>query len=88
MLVDDTCDSQAYENDELSVKFLNDPVAQEKLANTKKLSDIDASQYDVVFYVGGHGPVIDLAFDEVNATLASDVSNLRGWLGGIYLRVA
>lgn len=63
---------KAYENDELSVKFLNDPVAQEKLANTKKLSDVDVSQYDVVFYVGGHGPVIDLAFDEVNAKLASD----------------
>ena len=44
-----------------------------KLANAKKLSDVKSSDYDGVFYVGGHGPVLDLASDEVNATLASEV---------------
>lgn len=44
-----------------------------KLANAKKLSDVSAADYDAVFYVGGHGPVLDLASDPVNAKLASDV---------------
>ncbi|KAH6914964.1 ThiJ/PfpI [Coprinopsis sp. MPI-PUGE-AT-0042] len=68
----DPASVKAFAKDEDCTKFLNDPVVQEKLANAKKLSDIDASQYDAIFYVGGHGPVIDLAVDEVNAKLASE----------------
>jgi hypothetical protein len=60
--------------DEKSVKFLHDDQVKEKLAHAKKLSSVDAKDYDAVFYVGGHGPVIDLAFDPVNAKLASDVT--------------
>ncbi len=29
-----------------------------------------AEDYDAIFYVGGHGPVIDLATDPVNIALA------------------
>ena len=32
---------------------------------------MSVNDYDAVFYVGGHGPVIDLASDPVNAKLAS-----------------
>ena len=46
---------------------------QQKLAGAKRLADVDAKDYDAVFYVGGHGPVIDLASDPVNAKLASAV---------------
>jgi putative intracellular protease/amidase len=53
-------------------KFLSDPTVAQKLANAKKLSEVDAKDYDAVFYVGGHGPVIDLASDPVNAKLAAD----------------
>jgi len=35
------------------------------------LSDVKAEGYDAIFYVGGHGPVIDLAQDAVNIKLAS-----------------
>jgi putative intracellular protease/amidase len=31
--------------------------------------------YDAIFYVGGHGPVIDLATDAVNIKLASEASH-------------
>jgi len=58
--------------DEDSVKFLHDPVVKTKLENAKKLSDIDPKDYDVIFYVGGHGPVLDLATDAVNIKLASE----------------
>ena len=60
--------------DEESVKFLKDEVVKQKLANAKKLSTVNAKDYDAIFYVGGHGPVIDLASDPVNAKLVSDVS--------------
>ncbi|KDQ13767.1 hypothetical protein BOTBODRAFT_33209 [Botryobasidium botryosum FD-172 SS1] len=67
-------DQSSVENfkDDESVKFLSDATVKEKLANAKKLSDVRAEDYDVIFYIGGHGPVIDLASDPVNAKLASD----------------
>ncbi|KAH8834857.1 class I glutamine amidotransferase-like protein [Flagelloscypha sp. PMI_526] len=43
-----------------------------KLANAKVLSEVKASDYDAIFYAGGHGPVIDLAFLPENAKLASE----------------
>lgn len=49
---------------------------QSKFAKAKKLSEIRVKDYDAIFYVGGHGPVIDLAFDSVNAKLASEVKLL------------
>ena len=56
------------------VKLLEDPVVKEKLASTKKLADVSADDYDAVFYVGGHGPMIDLADNPENDKLASEVS--------------
>jgi len=58
--------------DDESVKFLQDETVEKKLAGAKKLADVDPSQYDAVFYVGGHGPVLDLATDPVNIKLASE----------------
>ena len=49
---------------------------QSKFAKAKKLSEIQVKDYDAIFYVGGHGPVIDLASDSVNAKLASEVKLL------------
>ncbi|KAH9853675.1 class I glutamine amidotransferase-like protein [Lenzites betulinus] len=53
-------------------KFLEDATVQQKFASAKKLADVSAADYDAVFYVGGHGPVMDLASDPVNIKLASD----------------
>lgn len=44
-------------------RFKADLDAQELLANTLKLSDVSADDYDAVFYAGGHGPLWDLAED-------------------------
>lgn len=44
-------------------RFRQDKEAQQALANTRKLSDIVASDYEAVFYPGGHGPLWDLAED-------------------------
>jgi len=58
--------------DDESVKFLSDEIVKEKLATAKKLSDVKAEDYDVIFYIGGQGPVLDLASDPVNTKLAND----------------
>jgi len=41
-------------------RFNADQPLQSKLANTLKLSDVHAADYDAVFYPGGHGPLWDL----------------------------
>ena len=63
-----------FEQDAECTKFLADEQVKEKLSNAKKLSDIKSSDFDAIFYVGGHGPVLDLAKDPVNIQLASRVS--------------
>lgn len=44
-------------------RFRADPAAQTRLARTTPLSEINASDYDAVFYPGGHGPLWDLVDD-------------------------
>ncbi|KAE9410387.1 class I glutamine amidotransferase-like protein [Gymnopus androsaceus JB14] len=61
--------------DKESVEFLKDETVKAKFTSAKKLSDVDAKDYDAIFYVGGHGPVLDLATDPVNIKLASDFYN-------------
>jgi putative intracellular protease/amidase len=42
---------------------------QALMVNTSKLADVDAADYDAVFYPGGHGPLWDLTDNEVSITL-------------------
>ncbi|KAF9075894.1 ThiJ/PfpI [Rhodocollybia butyracea] len=64
-----------FSGDKESVDFLNDEAVKTKLKTAKILSEVDHKNYDAVFYVGGHGPVIDLPTDPVNIKLASDFYN-------------
>lgn len=45
-------------------RFYKDYTAIDLVGHTLKLSDIKESDYDAVFYPGGHGPLWDLANDE------------------------
>ena len=42
-------------------RFKKDSAAQSDLSQTVRLADVRAEDYDAVFYVGGHGPMWDLA---------------------------
>ena len=44
-------------------RFDQDESLKKKLSLTLKLSDVQASDYDAVFYPGGHGPLWDLVKD-------------------------
>lgn len=45
-------------------RFNGDSTAQQELAHTMKLSEVNAADYDAIFYPGGHGPLWDLHNDE------------------------
>jgi putative intracellular protease/amidase/catechol 2,3-dioxygenase-like lactoylglutathione lyase family enzyme len=57
--VSDTPEGQT----DLTRRFKQDPAAQAVLAKTVRLADVKASDYDAIFYPGGHGPMWDLAED-------------------------
>ena len=48
---------------EATKRFDEDAELQKKLSQTKRLEEVEASQFDGVFYPGGHGPLWDLAND-------------------------
>jgi putative intracellular protease/amidase len=50
-------------------RFKDDAEAQQALADTRKLGDVDAGDFDAVFYPGGHGPLWDLAEDRASIKL-------------------
>ncbi|NNG24755.1 type 1 glutamine amidotransferase domain-containing protein [Telluria aromaticivorans] len=54
---------------EATKRFKADKQAQAVLANTGKLAEVSASDFDAVFYPGGHGPLWDLAEDRSSITL-------------------
>jgi putative intracellular protease/amidase len=61
----DTPDSQTEDTQ----RFKTDPAAQTALAHTLKLGEVSASDFDAVFYPGGHGPLWDLAEDKSSIDL-------------------
>jgi putative intracellular protease/amidase len=50
-------------------RFKSDSQAQAVLASTGKLSQVKVSDFDAVFYPGGHGPLWDLAEDRDSIAL-------------------
>jgi putative intracellular protease/amidase len=48
---------------EATKRFDKDKELQDELANTKKLDEVSAEEFDAVFYPGGHGPLWDLTND-------------------------
>lgn len=54
---------------EATRRFKTDSAAQAALANSLKLADILADDYDAVFYPGGHGPLWDLTVDKNSIAL-------------------
>ena len=61
--------SQPEAQSKITERFNDDEAAQQALANTHKLAEIDSSEFDAVFYPGGHGPLWDLAEDKQSIAL-------------------
>jgi putative intracellular protease/amidase len=56
-------------------RFKKDEEAQKAFANTVRLADVKAEDFDTVFYPGGHGPMWDLAEDPVSIALLESFYN-------------
>jgi putative intracellular protease/amidase len=56
-------------------RFKQDATAQKALSQTVKLADVKSDDYDTVFYVGGHGPMWDLAESQVSIALLESFYN-------------
>jgi len=56
-------------------RFKQDRIAQEALSRTIKLGDVKAEDFDTVFYVGGHGPMWDLAESPISIALLESFYN-------------
>jgi len=56
-------------------RFYRDMEAIDKVAYSLKLSDINTTDYDAVFYPGGHGPLWDLAINKTSIKLIEDFYN-------------
>jgi len=56
-------------------RFKQDKTAQIALSQTINLADVRAEDYDTVFYVGGHGPLWDLAESPVSIALLESFYN-------------
>src|SRR5712691_10175304 len=56
-------------------RFKKDEVAKKALSQTVKLADMKAEDFDTIFYVGGHGPMWDIAENPVSIALIESFYN-------------
>jgi putative intracellular protease/amidase len=63
--------------------FLNDTVAQQALATTRRLREVDPANYDAVYYVGGKGVMFDFADNPDVQRIAAAVYESGGVIGAV-----
>ena len=64
-------------------RFRDDSAAQLAFATTHTLDSVDPDAYDAVFYPGGHGPLWDLAENEISARIILDYYNMGKPVGAV-----
>jgi putative intracellular protease/amidase len=72
--VDPKSDEPGNQTDAMA-RFKKDPVAQKALSQTQKLADMKSGDFDTIFYVGGHGPMWDLAESKDSIALLESFYN-------------
>ena len=60
---------------EATKRFDKDDVAKARIANTELLANMNPDDFDAVFYPGGHGPLWDLATDEISIALIENFNS-------------
>ena len=69
--------------DPVNQRFLDDPDWQDRLANTRRLAEVDAADYDAVYVPGGHGTMFDLPNDAALQHLLADVYDDGGVVAAV-----
>jgi len=72
--IDPKSDEPGNQTDAME-RFKKDRAAQAVLANTVKLGEAKADDYDAVFYPGGHGPMWYLADDPISIAVIEAIYN-------------
>ena len=72
--VDPKSDEPGNQTDAMA-RFKQDARAQKELSQTVKLADVKPENFDTVFYVGGHGPMWDLAESKASISLLETFYN-------------
>lgn len=68
---------------EADFAFINDPEAQRLLGSTARLADVDASQFQAVYVVGGKGVMFDLAEAGPAQRIIAAVYDRGGVIGAV-----
>ncbi|WMO13835.1 type 1 glutamine amidotransferase domain-containing protein [Pseudoalteromonas piscicida] len=63
--------------------YSNDTTAMVQLKNTKRLSELEPSQYNAVFVVGGKGPMFDLHDSKPLQAIIRDIYVNNGVIGAV-----
>jgi len=69
--------------DAVNARYWNDKAFREKLSQTKKLSDLDPSNYAAVFFVGGHGTMWDFPDDAAVQRFARELFEAGSPVGAV-----
>ncbi len=69
--------------DPVNKEFWEDSIYHEKIAHTMKPSEVDASQYQAIFYAGGHGAMWDLPTNTEIARIAQSIYENNGVVGAV-----
>ena len=65
-------------------RFLQDPELIEKVKNSKKITDIDFTAYDIIFLAGGWGAAYDLGYsDELGQKISDAYYTGNSIIGGV-----
>lgn len=80
--LDPKSDEPAFQT-EATHRFRADADAVHRLANTKRLADVNPADFDAVFYPGGHGPLWDLAEDPHSIALIEATLDAGKPLGAV-----
>jgi putative intracellular protease/amidase len=64
-------------------RFDDDELAQRAFKNTLTLGEINSADFDALFFPGGHGPVWDLATNEICGRIILDFLNENKYIAAI-----
>ena len=69
--------------DPINARYWNDKSFRQKLSQTKKLSELDPSNYAAVFFVGGHGTMWDFPDDAAVQRFARELFEAGSPVGAV-----
>ncbi len=69
--------------DPVNARYWNDPAFRSKLTATKKLSEVNPSQFSAVFFSGGHGTMWDFSDDPAVQKVAREIYEAGSPVGAV-----